>query len=367
MLCIGWSTAGSLKRKRKGAGEATGAATAAAARRLLAAVALSMVVSLMAGCALLPQEEVQEKLPEIRAPKISQKPEYPVKRGTLESKVSGSGKLMSEREENLVFTEENRRIAEVHVKAGDRVKAGQLLAELDMGDTESQIRRKEIELEMAELNLKSAMRESGDAAGGAVALRKQQLEYELIKEDLADLRDSLKASKLVAPYDGTIVSFTAEKGDLAKAYEKVGQIADLSALVVAAGFSSSALSGMAPGMDAVVSINTAGDFTGSVRRLPVDASATAGSLDALVLIDLPELPEGIGHGTPLSAAVTVERRADVLTIPVAALRKQNSRYYVIVSNKDGTKGEADVEIGLQTQTEVEIVKGLEEGQKVVGK
>lgn len=354
MLFIRWRTVGSSGRKR-------------AAGLLLAMAACAGIAASTAGCSLLPREEEQEKLPEIRMPSISQKPEYPVTRGTLERKASGSGKLMSEREDNLVFTLDNRRIAEVHVKAGDRVKAGQVLAELDMGDTQSQIRRKEIELESAELDLKSAMRESGDAAGDAVRLRKQQLEYELLKEDLAELRRDLADAKLTAPYDGTIVSFTAEKGDLAKAYEKVGRIADLSTLVVAVGFSSGDLSGISPGMEAVVSINTAGDFAGKVRRLPVDAEADADDLDSRVLIDLSELPADVGRDTPLSAAVIVERRADVLTIPVAALRKMNSRHYVIVSNEDGTKGETDVEIGLQTQTEVEIVSGLQEGQKVVGK
>lgn len=354
MLSIRWRTVGSSVRKR-------------AARRLLAVAACVSIAVSTAGCSLLPQEKEQEKLPEIRVPSISQKPEYPVKRGTLERKVSGSGKLMSEREDNLVFTIDNRRVAEVHVKAGDRVKAGQLLAELDMGDAQSQLRRKEIELEKAELDLKGAMRESGGTDGDTVALRKQQLEYELLLEDLAELRRDLADAKLTAPYDGTIVSFTAEKGDLAKAYEKVGRIADLSELVVAVGFSSGDLSGIAPGMEAVVSINAAGDFSGKVRRLPVDASADADNLDSRVLIDLSELPEGVGRDTPLSAAVIVERRAEVLTIPLSALRKQNSRYYAIVSNEDGTKGEMDVEIGLQTQTDVEIVSGLQEGQKVVGK
>jgi macrolide-specific efflux system membrane fusion protein len=33
----------------------------------------------------------------------------------------------------------------------------------------------------------------------------------------------------------------------------------------------------------------------------------------------------------------------------------------------GARGEVDVEVGLQTATEVEIIKGLQPGQKVVGK
>ncbi|WP_054023581.1 efflux RND transporter periplasmic adaptor subunit [Bacillus sp. FJAT-28004] len=348
-----WLTAKSCRNKAK----------SCAAQLLLAA----MSVSLLAGCSLLPQEEEQEKLPAIKVPKISQKPEYPVKRSTLELKVSGSGKLMSKREENLLFTEENLRVSEVYVKAGDQVKKGQVLAVLNMGDTKSQIRRKEIDVEKAELDLKAMMR---NEEADEVLLKKLQLDYELLREELGDLRSKLVGSKLTAPYAGTIVNFTAEKGDMTKAYEKVGQIADMNSLVVAVQFSSEDLKSIAPSMEALVSINTAGDHKGSVRRLPVqsgDQNKDQNSLDSFTLIDLPKLPKGVAHGTPLSASVIMERRKDALTIPLAALRTQNSRNYVLVANADGSKGEVDVEIGIKTSSEVEIIKGLQENQKVVGK
>lgn len=359
-MYTGWPTAGSngTRRRRLPTG-----------RLLLAALTLTLA----AGCSLLPPEDEQENVPaQIRVPKISQKPEYPVRRATLETKVSGSGKLMSEREEKLYYTQDNRRIADVYIKAGDRVKKGQTLAQLDTGDTESQIRRKEIDVEKAQLDLKEAMRNATASEDGSVLLRKQQLDYELLQDELADLKKELADAKLTAPFDGTIVSFTAEKGDLTKAYDKIGQIADMSSLVVAVQFSSSDLANVAPGMETLVSINTAGDVKGTVRRLPVEsadpgAAADEDSLDAYTLIEVPKLPTGIGHGTPLSAAVVVERRKDVLSIPSAALRKQNNRNYVLVANADGSKGEVDVEIGVTTDTDVEIIKGLAEGQKVVGK
>jgi len=57
----------------------------------------------------------------------------------------------------------------------------------------------------------------------------------------------------------------------------------------------------------------------------------------------------------------------VVVIPPSALRTLSGRYYVQVVEADGTKREVDVEVGQQTATQVEIIKGLEPGQKVVGK
>lgn len=357
-MSIKWRMAGLNRKKNK--------------VRLTACMLMAIAgILLLGGCTILPQEEEQEALPQIRVPKISQKPEYPVQKKTLELKATGSGKLLSEQEENLFFETDNRRITDVYVQAGDKVKQGQLLAELDPGDLDSQIRRKEIDIEKTELDLKDAMR--SDAANtDDVILRKQQLDYELMKDELAELKEELNSLKLVAPYSGTIVSFTAEKGDLARAYEAIGRIADMSSLVVAVQFNTSDMDSIAPGMETIVDINAAGSQTGKVRRLPVsDGQSGNGSdedsLDAYTLIDLPKLPDGLGRDTPLSASVIVQRKKDVLTIPLAALRTQNDRHYVLVAGASGSKGEVDVEIGIQTSTDVEIIKGLEEGQKVVGK
>jgi macrolide-specific efflux system membrane fusion protein len=54
-------------------------------------------------------------------------------------------------------------------------------------------------------------------------------------------------------------------------------------------------------------------------------------------------------------------------IPVAALRTQGARNFVLVVDGDGNKREVDVEVGLTTATAVEIISGLTKGQKVVGK
>ncbi|PWV98683.1 macrolide-specific efflux system membrane fusion protein [Paenibacillus cellulosilyticus] len=357
MLSIEWRTAQSNRRKRG----------APAFRLLISVLCLSL---LSAGCTLLPQEEEKESLPQIRVPKIATKIEYPVTRQTLELTASGAGKLLSEQEDNLLFELDNQRITNVYVKAGDKVKKGQLLAALDTGDTESQIQRKQIEIAKAELDLKDALRGlDGDEAESSTQLRKQELDYGLLKDELAELQQDLTGSKLYAPYDGMIVSFTAEKGDLTQAYETIGTIADLSSLVVAVEFNTSDLDSIAPGMETVVSINAAGDYKGKVRRLPIstDQDDDEESLDSYTLIDVDKLPEGAGRGTPLSASVIVERRTNALSIPLAALRTQNSRNYVLVSNADGSKGEVDVEVGIQTSTDAEIIKGLEEGQKVVSR
>lgn len=332
---------------------------------------LLMILSILllfftTGCSLLPQEETVEKVPIINTPKIAQKSEYPVTKGTIEISASGSGKLLSLQEEDLYYTTDNQRIKEIYVKSGDTVKKGQLIAELESGDMESQIRKKEIEIAKAELSMKETLRQADE--DNELIVRKEKLDFEMLSAELVKLQNDLAASKLKAPYNGTMVSVSVKKGDLIKAYAKVGAIADLTQLTVAATFNQSDLNNVAVGMEAVVNINTVGELIGKVSRLPENTENSNGdTIDNYLLVDLDAMPNGLNRGTPLTVQVIFQRKENVLLIPISTLRTQNSRNYVIVSEANGSKAEVDVEIGEKTTTEVEIVKGLTEGQKVVGK
>lgn len=334
-------------------------------RRALALACISAML-LATGCSLSPGATEAELIELIEPPKLSKKPEYTVAKADIETKVSATGKLLSNRQEGLRFGEESGQIAEIKVKAGDQVKKGQTIAALATGSIETQLKRKNIEVKQAELAMIEKLRED---VRTEMQKELDKLNFELLTSERDELKAKLAASTIVAPFDGTIVSLAKEVGDMASAYEAIGEIADLSRLVVAVSFSASDLDKIAVGMEAVVQINTAGSFKGKVSRMPV-ASSSGGrgeALDALVLIELDSFPKEVQSGTPLSAAVVTERKKDAVLIPPSALRTGSGRQYVQVVDSAGNKREVDVEVGLATSTEVEILKGLEPGQKVVGR
>lgn len=346
-----------------------------------AAVAVALALSLVAasGCSLLPKEAEEETLPTITPPKLSAKPEYEVKTATLETRVRGVGRLMSTKEETLYFTsDETRRIKDVYVKTGDAVTAGQLLAELDVNALESDYRQQQLQQRSEELKMIEILRKN-DGSQSAEELEQAKIQFELKKEQLAKLAQSIAQAKLTAPYDGTIVSVSAKKGDNAQAYEQVMVIADLSELTVAAQLTADDLKKVAVGMEVAVDINAAGQFKGTVKQLPVpkadDGQGQGGpgqppaqdSIDDFLIVALDPFPPGLNRGTPLSISVITQRKENAVVIPAAALRTYSGRNYVQVVDGQGNKREVDVELGQQTSTDVEIVKGLQPGQKVVGR
>ncbi|UUZ95950.1 efflux RND transporter periplasmic adaptor subunit [Paenibacillus sp. P25] len=238
-----------------------------AARPLMLGTAAAAPL-LSSGCSLLPKEDQEETIPAITPPKISQKPVYTVKTETLETKVRGAGKLMATVEEDLYFTDDNnRRIKNIAVKTGDKVEKGQLIAELDVTEQERQLKQKRLETRKDELTMIESLRKADEMT--ADQLEQAKVNFALKQEELKNLESTIAGAKLTAPYSGTIVSVSLKKGDTAKAYDTVATIADLSQLTVAATLSPDDQKKVAPGMEAVVDINTAGQHKGKVLQLPV--------------------------------------------------------------------------------------------------
>lgn len=342
---------------------------------LAVCVAASLVVG--AGCSLLPKEEEEEVLPSITPPQLSKKPEYEVKTQTLEQKARGSGRLLSTVEEVLYFTDDgNRRIKNIAVKVGDTVQQGQLIAELDVTEVENQLKQERLQARKDELAMIEALRKSDEMS--AEQLEQAKIDFELKREKLIELEQTVASSKLTAPFSGTIVAVNKKKGDTAEQYDAIATIADLSQLTVAAKFSADDLKRVAVGMEAIVDINAAGQHKGKVIQLPVPKEENDGgmgmpggeqqeSIDDYLIVQLDEFPQGLSRGTPLSVSVIIQRKENAIVIPPSTLRTYAGRNYVQVVDENGNKREVDVEIGQQTSTEVEILKGLTPGQKVVGR
>jgi len=346
-------------------------------RRLRQILLVSLCGAMMvtAGCSLLPKEDAEEVLPTITPPKISQKPEYEVTKGTIETKVTASGRLMSQQEETMFFTADGKRIKNVLVKNGDKVTQGQVLVVLDMEDMQKDLRKKKLAFRKDEINMKETLRQKDQM--DPVEFEQASIVFEESRQAITDLENEIAKGTLVAPFSGTIVSLNAEKGSLVKAYDPIAIIADTSRLAVAASVTKDDLKQVAVGMEVNVDINTVGKtLKGKVKQLPQakEDSGNGGSgggqkpekLEDFLLVQLDNMPKGLTRGTPLSIAVITLRRDNVVTIPQSALRSIGSRTYVQVVDENG-KREVDVEVGQQSTTDVEIVKGLTPGQKVVGR
>lgn len=340
--------------------------------------ALLMMCGMMlftSACSFLPDEEAEEVLPTITPPTVSKKPEYEVVREDLRAVATMTGKLMSDQEDILFFTLDNKPIKNINVKNGDSVKKGQVIAELDVDDLQKELRQNRLQLRAEEVKMKETLRKKDEM--DPVEFEEAQILFEQTQQELADLQTDIEKATITAPFTGTIVSLTAKKGAMSKKYDPVTIVADTSRLTVAAQPSKDDLKRITPGMEAEVSINSVdGVIKGKVKALPLPSNDNEGGdqgdlpeqdrIDKYMTIEVEKMPKGVTRGTMLSVTVVTNKIKDAIVIPPSALRTIGSRTYVQVADENG-KREVDVEVGMQTPTKVEIKAGLEPGQKVVGR
>ncbi len=82
-------------------------------------------------------------------------------------------------------------------------------------------------------------------------------------------------------------------------------------------------------------------------------------------IKLNEVPEGVEIGDSASFEVVLEQKEDVLLVPKRAVIQYMGTYTARVLSEDNIRSETDIEVGIETATQYEVVSGLEEGDIVI--
>jgi len=313
----------------------------------------------LSGCYLFPKEE------EVLAPPLIEPPEITydvmeVTRGTIEKKITGSGIFVSIEQGNMFFKARGGRIKAIHVKIGDKVKKGDLLAELDTGGLEYEIEQQKLQLRKAQIRY-NQVKESG---GDKYSLQIAACDVELARLQLKNLERQLEEAKLKSTMDGTVVYVDNRlgQGDYIDAYSTLVKIADPTKLQLQ--YSGSNVSDFQVGMKVEVKIRDKvyeGEVVMTPSTVPVDADE---NLKNVVRVEVANLSEDISMGDTAQITLTLDKRENVIVIPRNLVRNYMGRKYVLVL-ENGLKQERDVEVGLETPTEVEIVKGLEEGEQLI--
>jgi RND family efflux transporter MFP subunit len=330
-----------------------------------AAIAAGIAVLLLTGCSVFPAEEQALKPPLIK-PAQEKFDIAEAKKGTIQTFLKGTANFVATKTVSLYFKESGGRLKQIHVKQGQTVRQGDLLLELETGDLVLQTKLQKLNVERARINYEQAKR--GGVSDSELRLREIDLEKEVISQQAMEKR--VADSRLTAPIDG-IITYIGEMntGDSITAFAPLLGIDDPRELQLR--FQASAtkdLIPVQPKMNVTVNYKDK-DYTGKVLQTPASSPVTTdknvSDRNALTLIlGIDNLPAGIQVGENADFVIPLQKREDVVVLPRAGVRSYLGRDYVQIAEGERRK-EVDVEIGLKTSTEVEIVRGLDVGQQVI--
>ncbi|WP_239618512.1 efflux RND transporter periplasmic adaptor subunit [Cohnella mopanensis] len=326
---------------------------------------LTIVIGVsLAGCSLMPKEEEALKPPLVKPPQENYST-VNVEKGTIMKTISGSGTFESVSTDISQFTGKGGRIDKILVRAGDEVKKGDVLVQLILDGLDIELKEQQLALEKAKFAFRQAI--NGDEQ--VLSIAKLQYEVEQLKYDR--LSKQFKSKQLVAGIDGEVVFTEAlDEGDIVEAYQTLVVVADPTKLRVTLRVDTATdLGEVEVGMQASVRLNGE-EMMGKVVQTPSSSPETlnqqlAEKYAKTLYIELPTLPKDAKIGSMPSVKIITRQRDNVLIIPRNGLRTYFGRNFVRVLDDDKRLREIDVEPGLTGSTEVEIVKGLTEGQLVV--
>ena len=326
----------------------------------LAAVLCILAASVLtSSCNFLPMEEEELAPPLMQPAKIEYKTE-PVVLGTLVQQIRMTGTFTAESTKALSFENLGGRLKAMHVRLGEKVKAGDLLVELDSGSIEYQIKMQEIEIEKGKLTISQLKANKADK----YSIKRAQLDLEQQEMQLTELQRQMDATRILSSIDGEIIYVTSTSiGEYINSYEIVCKVADTSSLVLV---TRAEKSGELP-IGAKVSVEyQKQEYTGEIVANPSTLfNDPDENLRKSAIIRLDSgVPAKASLGTDARLVYVQERRENIIVLPRTQINLMSGRRYVNVL-EDGIRVEKDVEVGLTTDTEAEIIKGLAVGDQVI--
>jgi membrane fusion protein, macrolide-specific efflux system len=314
-------------------------------------------------------------------PRIGDRPTARVTRGTITSVVEAPGRVESLHTEELYFGTTGT-VRTVFKEPGAQVVAGERIAELDAYTLERDVLQRASELLIAELNLSLVeSRTAGQSRSDGqdlsqitpatieLAIARERVALAVQLHELA--RAQLDEAVVMAPFTGTLTSFTRQRGSRASAYETVGIVADLSNVRIVAWVPVDALEGIVVGSMAGVELvqQSSALYRAIVTRIADKAAVQEGIWAyELELAWAPgEAATSLPPTLPLEVKLRIdgETREDTLLVLTSAVTTFAGQSFVDIMLPDGTLQNVPVQTGLANATQIAILDGVEEGQIVV--
>jgi RND family efflux transporter MFP subunit len=305
----------------------------------------------------------------------------PVQRGAVIHTLDYKGTVMPWKHANI-GPETSGRIKTIYKKQGDRVKKGELLAELDTTTLKLQLKQAEAALEVARAAYKDALLNVNRLkklfeknAISSMQLEKAELSLEsaLTGEKNAratvDLvRHNLDNAYMNAPFDGIVTSKNSEEGDIINPMMGMGQsvltLMHLSKVKVILDVPSEEIEKITLGQPCTVTVTTLPEETFNGRVYSKNLAADTVSKTFKVEIEIPNPGLRIKSGIFADVGIEIFRKENCLILPLSAVITEGETSYVM-SYREGKAIFTGVEVGERDRRVVEIVHGLSEGQLVV--
>ena len=207
-----------------------------------------------------------------------------------------------------------------------------------------------------------------DSAKSALAAAQQQLEMSQANNSQVSAMSDY--TRITAPFDGVVTWRYADTGALVQAgtsannAQPVVKLAEVDILRLRIPVPESLAASVRIGQEADVVVHaTSEHFTGKVTRFTDSLDRTTRTMQ--VEIDVPNDKYKLQPGMYADVRLQVQNHPDALTVPIQAVQQENGKSQVLVVDQHNRVQPRQIETGLEDPRRVEVVAGLNEGDRVI--
>jgi len=337
-----------------------------------------------------------------------------VSRTSLARQITLSSELVPFQEID-VYAKESGYVRKLNVDYGTHVKAGQVMAVLEIPELEAQLQEDQAEITNASDEVTRAQHElkryqaqykalhlqytrlngvfesqpgivaqqdlddaqgkdlaaASQADAGEAALRAAESSLSVAKAKLIHDQSLYDYSKITAPFAGVVTERYANLGALVQA----GTASSTQAMPIVKLSEDDLFRLVIPVPESYVRYIRVGDqvsvrvpslnktFPGKVARFSVDVKEATRTMHTEVDVSNPE--HVLVPGLYAEADLTLEQLNNTLAVPIQAINHEGNKTTVFTVDAEGRLQDQPVTLGLQTATEAEVVSGLKDHQPVV--
>lgn len=307
-------------------------------------------------------------------------PAAPVKIGAARARVGPvtrgvtlPGTIRADRQA-VLYAKVSGYLKTIRVDQGDRVKAGDLIAEVEVPEMTADLARQRVEVQVAQV----AWKRLDDAKTRAPNLVMPQTvddargRYDMAAATLERTQTLLSFARITAPFDGIVTKRHVDPGAFIPAATS-GSVAQSAAVVtimdigrvrVEVAIPEQEAAVVKAGLPASLSLDELPGrvFEGSITRLGYALDPATRTM--MTEIDLPNPGRELRPGMYGSVNLTLERKKEALVIPIDALVVDKTRTFVFTLAGDKARRVA-VKVGFKDATSAEILEGVALDQQVL--
>ena len=285
-----------------------------------------------------------------------------------------------------VRPEINGRISALPLDIGDKVTKGMVLCSLDDSDLQTERSSQITQIEGAKLQVEKARRnyernkdlhasrlvsqEVFDDSVTDFELAKNALE--LAQKDLSQVEDKIAKTRIVAPFDCTVLTRPVSVGQAVSGSGGVGggteimTIANLKEMIITAHMNQADVPRLKIGqpVDVEVEAIPGMKIKGTVERIAPQATIKNNIKGFATQIRLKNLDPIVRPGMTANMVIPLQSAENAVSIPLAAVFSEENDRYAFVQNANGDFEVRPIRIGVADFQYAEVLDGLQNGDVV---